>query len=96
MTINNFQAMSVVSSAPKYNRYRALPRTLTKNAIKTVLQIRSATQFKKVITTAIIEKMGLSKSEHDRIREYNIHQTEILIQELRLEPEELMEMGKLM
>lgn len=77
-------------------RHIVLPRTLTKAAIKAALKIRNTKQFRKVITPQIIEKMGLDKKEHGRIREYNIHQTKILIKELQLTDEDLIEISKYM
>ncbi len=71
------------------------PRTLTKAAIRIYFN-SSRRRYHQLITPAIRQKMGLSDAENRYLREYNLAQTRVIIEELQISDEELAEIAALM
>ena len=70
----------------------SIPRTLRKSTLRNYFGVTTYS-FKYLITEEIINKMGLTIEEHNRIRTYNTEQTKVIIEELEITEEELREMG---
>lgn len=72
-----------------------IPRTLSKKAIRSYFKV-TKDRYKRIITSEILTRMGITEKQHRAIREYDLHQTAIIIESLKLTPEELKDLGRLM
>lgn len=72
-----------------------IPRTLSKKALRSYFGV-TKDRYDKIITQDILDKMNLTVDGHKQIREYNLHQTRIIIENLQLSRDELVDLGRLM
>lgn len=72
-----------------------VPRTLTKKAIRAYFKVTKE-RYGRIITDKILVQMKITPAEHRKIREYNVHQTAVIVKALDLTREELIDLGRLM